>query len=90
MYTNASGVELPEMAERGDVADAFARLDACGADGELVALARRCVAAAPKDRPRDAGAIVTALSAYQAGVQERLKIAEVAQARRRGPSDRRA
>ncbi len=81
VYTNASGVELPELAERGDVADAFARLDACGADSELVALARRCVSAAPKDRPRDAGAIVTALSAYQTGVQERLKIAEVAQAR---------
>ena len=81
VYTDASGIELPELAERGDVADALSRLDACGADSELVALARRCVAAAPKDRPRDAGAIVTALSAYQAGVQERLKIAEVAQAR---------
>ena len=55
VYTDASGIELPEMAERGDVADALSRLDACGADGELVALARRCLAAAPKDRPRDAG-----------------------------------
>ena len=55
VYTDASGIDLPEMAERGDVADALSRLDACGADGELVALARRCLAAAPRDRPRDAG-----------------------------------
>ncbi len=81
VYVNASGAELPEMAERGDVADALARLDGCGAEAELVALARRCLAAAPKDRPRDAGAIVAGLSAYLAGVQERLKIAEMAQAR---------
>ena len=81
VYTDSSGIDLSKMAERGDVADALARLDGCGADGELVALARRCLAAAAKDRPRDAGAIVTALSAYQAGVQERLKIAEMAQAR---------
>jgi eukaryotic-like serine/threonine-protein kinase len=81
VYTDASGIELPALAERGDVAEALSRLDACGADGELVALARRCLAAAAKDRPRDAGAIVTALSAYQASVQERLKVAEVAQAR---------
>ncbi len=81
VYTDSSGIDLSKMAERGDVADALSRLDGCGADGELVALARRCLAAAAKDRPRDAGAIVTALSAYQAGVQERLKIAEVAQAR---------
>jgi len=81
VYASASGEELPGMAERGDLADAITRLDGCGADSELIALAQRCIAAAPKDRPRDAGAIVTALSIYMAGVQERLKTAEVAQAR---------
>ena len=40
VYTDSSGIDLPKMAERGDVADALARLDGCGADGELVALAR--------------------------------------------------
>ncbi len=84
VYADASGTELPEMAERGDIADALSRLDACGADNELVALARSCLAAAPKDRPREAAAIVMALSDYQAGVQQRLKVAEVAKARAEG------
>ena len=42
-------------AARGDLADALARLDACGADAELVALAQDCLAPEPEDRPRDAG-----------------------------------
>jgi hypothetical protein len=33
--------EVLSRAERGDLADAFARLDGCGADGELVRQARR-------------------------------------------------
>ena len=32
------------------------RLDACGADAELIALAKDCLAGEPEDRPRDAGA----------------------------------
>ena len=55
-------------AERADLADALARLDACGADGELVALARSCLAAAPKDRPRDAGVVLAGLTGHLAGV----------------------
>ena len=38
-------------------AEALARLDACGADAELVALAKGCLATGPGDRPRDAGAV---------------------------------
>ena len=36
------------------MADALARLDACGADAELIALAKDCLAREPEDRPRDA------------------------------------
>jgi serine/threonine protein kinase len=38
-------------AAAGDLADALARLDACGADAELVALARRCLSHDPAGRP---------------------------------------
>jgi serine/threonine-protein kinase len=38
----------------GDVADALARLDGCGADPRLVDLAKRCLSPNPADRPRDA------------------------------------
>src|SRR5262249_12520550 len=45
------------QAARADLANAFARLDACGADAELVSLAKACLAPEPGDRPRDAGAV---------------------------------
>ena len=38
-----------------DLAEALARLDGCGADAELVALAKACLAPEPGRRPRDAG-----------------------------------
>ena len=44
-------------AAQGDVGECFARLDACGADPDLVALCRRCLAPRPEDRPSDAGAV---------------------------------
>jgi serine/threonine-protein kinase len=68
-------------AMRGELDDAFARLDACGADAELVALAKTCLAPRQEDRPRDATAVAKAVAAYQQGVQERLRQAELERAR---------
>jgi serine/threonine-protein kinase len=85
-------------AEEG-LAAAHERLGACGADPELVRLARQCLAAEPGDRPRDAGEVARAVSAYLAGVQERLRAAEVeraaaqareAEARAKAAAERRA
>src|SRR5262249_60083600 len=64
---------LPELS------DAWARLDACGADPELVRLAKACLAAQPAGRPRDAGVVAHAVTAHLAGVAERLREAELAQ-----------
>ena len=64
----------------GDLADALARLDACGADAELIALAKDCLAPEPEDRPRNAGEVAARITAYLAGVQERLRQAEIARA----------
>ena len=80
-FAGGSAAELYRKAERADLSDALARLDACDADAELVELARSCLAAAPKHRPRDAGAVVARLSAYLGGVERRLREAELAQAR---------
>ena len=70
--------EVRARAARGDLAEALGRLDSCGADAELVALAKDCSTAEPERRPRDAGEVFRRTSAYQAGVQERLKAAELA------------
>ena len=79
-YTGPSSDAILRKAMRGDTADALRRLDGCGADAELVALARHCLAAEPEERPRDAGEVARRLTAYLAGVQERLKAAELARA----------
>jgi serine/threonine protein kinase len=44
-------------AAAGDVAEALARLDACGADAELIGMAKRCLAPKADDRPADARAV---------------------------------
>jgi serine/threonine-protein kinase len=80
-YTGADGDSLLMRAARADLADAFARLDGCGADAELTGLAKRCLAAEPGQRPADAAAVAEALAAYQAGVERRLHDAELQRAR---------
>jgi serine/threonine-protein kinase len=79
-FDGTGRAEVLRKAESGELADAFARLDSCGADAELVALARACLAARPEGRPHDGGAVAARVAAYQAGVQERLRRAELERA----------
>jgi serine/threonine-protein kinase len=72
--------EAMHKAQAAQLDDALRRLEGCGADTELVGLARRCLAAEPWDRPRDSGAVVAAVMAYQNSVAERLRQAELARA----------
>ncbi len=77
-FTGRTVGEIHRKAARGDLTDAFGRLDACGADAELAGLARECLACEREDRPRNAGAVTERLTAHLAGVQERLRTAELA------------
>jgi tetratricopeptide (TPR) repeat protein/serine/threonine protein kinase len=79
-YLGGSSAEVYSQAARGALEGAYARLDACGADAELVALARACLAKERAERPRHAGIVAEAVAAYQAQVQEKLRQAEVARA----------
>jgi serine/threonine-protein kinase len=79
-YVGPDREAVHRQAVRADLADAFARLDGCGADGDLVALTRRCLAAEPSDRPRNAGEVADVVAAYLAGVEQRLRQAEVERA----------
>jgi serine/threonine protein kinase/Tfp pilus assembly protein PilF len=67
-------------AQQGNLADADERLQACGADAELAALCRECLAVEPAQRPRHAGEVAARMSTYLASVQERLRAAEIAHA----------
>jgi serine/threonine-protein kinase len=79
-YVGRSTEEVRRKACNGDLADATARLDACGTDAELVALTKTCLAAEAIDRPKDAQAVADGLAGYLNGVQERLHQAELAEA----------
>jgi serine/threonine-protein kinase len=79
-YTGPTPAAILRKAMRGDTADALRRLDNCGADAELVALARHCLTAEAEQRPRNAGEVARHMTAYLSGVQERLRAAERARA----------
>jgi tetratricopeptide (TPR) repeat protein len=63
-------------AVRGQVEDAYARLDQCGAGPELVALCKRCLMPDRDSRPRNAAEVAAAVSAHLAAVEDRLRSAE--------------
>jgi tetratricopeptide (TPR) repeat protein len=79
-FSGKSTMEVIQRAGAADLAVAQARLDGCGADAELVALCRRCLSPGPADRPADAQAVADGMTAYLAGVQEKLRKAGLAEA----------
>src|SRR5262249_7342182 len=54
----------PGQVRAGDVTEACERLDGCGADPDLIGLAKACLAPAPKARPADAGELARRVKRY--------------------------
>jgi tetratricopeptide (TPR) repeat protein len=77
------GPDVMRQARDAELAGAYARLKACGADAGLVALARDCLSAKPSDRPEDASVVEKRLTDYLASVEERLRKAKLARQRLR-------
>jgi serine/threonine-protein kinase len=69
--------EVFRQAARGALEEVFHRLSSCGADAELVTLAKAGLPPDPEERPRHAGEVAEYVAGYQAKVQERLRQAEV-------------
>src|SRR5262245_58073531 len=80
-YEAESADAVRVMAMRGTTREAFARLDACGAEPELIALCRRCLSFERADRPPDAGAVATAVGELRRAAEERAKQAEIDRAK---------
>jgi serine/threonine-protein kinase len=87
------------MAAQGELADACKRLDACGADASLRALARRCLAPDRDARPADAGGVARDVAVYLTSAQEQVRQAQLeraaaearaAEARGKAKAERRA
>ena len=58
-YVGETFESVRVQALRGKLEDCFARLDASGAEPELVALCKKCLAFEPAERPANAGAVVS-------------------------------
>ena len=76
-YAGSTRGEIRAQAARGDLADALTQLEASAAELELVSLTKACLAAEVERRPRNAGEVAGRVTAYLAGVQERLRAAEL-------------
>jgi tetratricopeptide (TPR) repeat protein len=72
--TTAESVRL--AAVRGNTIAAFALLDACGADAEIVSLCKRCMGFEPSDRPADADAVAREVARIRTAAAERAADAE--------------
>jgi serine/threonine-protein kinase len=70
--------EVHRQAAGGDLGEALERLEKCGADAELVELAKSCLARKFEDRPRHAAEVAQAWAGYQERVEKRLRAAELA------------
>jgi tetratricopeptide (TPR) repeat protein len=75
-YSGKSAQEVIRRAAAADLTEAHARLDACGADAELIALCRRCLSPCPLERPANGQDAADGVTAYLDGVQQRLQRAE--------------
>jgi hypothetical protein len=60
----------------GDMREAFARLDGCGADATLIGLAKACLAPALEARPADAAEVAGRVKSYRDEVAARQAQAE--------------
>lgn len=76
VYAGATAYEARDQAARGQTGAALARLNRCGADPELIDLARRCLAADPADRPAHAGEVAVGVAGWRAAAEDRARRAE--------------
>lgn len=77
-YSADSLGKVNRMATQAKLDDCLARLDSCGADHELIAIAKSALAAEPDDRMQNAGELSEAITHHLESVQERLKQTELA------------
>jgi serine/threonine-protein kinase len=92
-YEGRTSEEIYQMARHAALTAAWQRLDACGADADLIVLVKQCLAPDRQQRPRHAGAVAVQITAYDESVQTRLRQVELeraaAQARAQAEQKRR-
>ncbi|MCL6503968.1 MAG: serine/threonine-protein kinase, partial [Pirellulales bacterium] len=80
-YRGQEENELRLQAVRWETGPAFARLEACQAEPELVALCKRCLAYKQEDRPADGRAVAQQVAEIRQAAEARARQAELEQQR---------
>ncbi len=75
-FRGDTAIATIELAAAGDTTDIIARLSECGADKELIEIAKHCLQPAPDDRPANGEEVADLIANYRAGVERRLRQAE--------------
>jgi tetratricopeptide (TPR) repeat protein len=83
-FRGASVETTRVQAAQGKVRECFARLDACGAHPDLIALCKRCLAPENDNRPADAGEVAKEVAQLRAAADERARQAELERVRIEG------
>ncbi|MCI0700374.1 MAG: hypothetical protein L0241_04770, partial [Planctomycetia bacterium] len=83
-YTDQNSNEIHLKAVRGGTAEAFAELDACKAELELIALCKRCLSREQADRPKDAGEVAKEVADFQMQAEARARQMELDRVRAEG------
>lgn len=83
-YVEREGESLLQQAANAKLGDAVARLETCGADPELIELARTSLAPAPAARLQNGAAMANAMQVHLASAAERAREAELEAADERG------
>ncbi len=81
VFVGVDAESTRQLAAKGKVGDAFARLDACGAEPEVRALAKRCLAVEPSERPANGYEVAKIVAKLRHDADERAKQAEIGKAR---------
>ena len=76
-YIGDDSTQVFRMAVRGNLTECFERLEASGADTELIALTKQCLELEPRDRPRDAGVLAAGVTRYLESVETKLRETEM-------------
>lgn len=65
------------LSAMGMLSDSYARLDACGAEPDLIALAKLCLAGKPEDRPAHGEAVAKEVAQLRTAAEQRARHAEM-------------
>ena len=81
VFVGVDAESTRQLAAKGKVGDAFARLDACGAEPEVRALAKRCLAVEPCERPANGYEVAKIVAKLRRDADDRAKQAEIGKVR---------